>query len=136
MPRGGFPGRAALYGVCLFLVVACAASGGANSWTTNGPFGGSVSSIAIDPKNPLTIYAGARGVFKSVDAGMTWRAAGLGKSFVTILQIDPSNPQTLYAGFFDGGLVHWQPGVHGLPALSSVRALVDSASQPHYGVDV
>ena len=46
---------------------------GLNEWTTNGPEGGPVLSIAIDPATPSTIYAGTYGgVFKSTDSGATW----------------------------------------------------------------
>ncbi len=42
------------------------------AWTqTNGLYGGSVYSLAINPKNPLVVYAGTHGggVFKSMDGG-------------------------------------------------------------------
>lgn len=74
---------------------------GINVWTSNGPEGGAVSALAIDPSNTNTIYAGATGgVFKSTDAGANWSAAGAGlaNTGVSALAIDPSSVGTIYAG--------------------------------------
>jgi hypothetical protein len=71
--------------------------------------------LAIDPKNPTTIYAGTRagnvfrdgavrgaadGVFKSIDGGLTWFASnrGLVRPFIHALAVDPVNPSIVYAG--------------------------------------
>jgi hypothetical protein len=56
-----------------------------NTWTTNGPEGGVIRAMAIDPANPATLYAGAdnAGVFKSTNGGGSWRAVpSQGKSTV------------------------------------------------------
>ena len=48
------------------------AEGGINSWTsTNGPGGGPIGALAIDPVTPTTLYAGtdSNGVFKSTNGG-------------------------------------------------------------------
>jgi hypothetical protein len=34
------------------------ASAGVNTWTTNGPEGGDIRALVIDPGNPATLYAG------------------------------------------------------------------------------
>jgi len=39
-------------------VFAAALSAGTNEWTTIGPFGGWVRTVAVDPRNSGTIYAG------------------------------------------------------------------------------
>lgn len=60
-----------------------------------------IYTLAIDPKVPATLYAGAYdGVFKSTDGANTWNAAqsGLPNTQVNALVIDPANPATLYAG--------------------------------------
>ena len=46
---------------------------GINVWTSNGPEGGSIRSLAIDPVTPTTLYAGTwyGGVFKSITAVKT-----------------------------------------------------------------
>src|SRR5439155_18379045 len=44
-----------------------------NKWSSNGPDGGEVLSLAIDPSNSATIYVGtAVGLFKSTNGGATW----------------------------------------------------------------
>jgi photosystem II stability/assembly factor-like uncharacterized protein len=72
-----------------------------NRWSSNGPDGGSVTSLAIDRSNPATIYAGAGGgVFKSTNSGESWSpslSADYNHSTDT-LAIDPRITTTLYAG--------------------------------------
>lgn len=60
-----------------------------------------VSSLAIDPVTPSTLYAGTpRGVFKSTNGGEQWSETieGMSYAYVNVLAIDPSAPETLYAG--------------------------------------
>jgi hypothetical protein len=47
-----------------------------NVWTSIGPDGGIIYTLAIDPKTPTTLYAGIDdgGVFKSTDGGRSWSA--------------------------------------------------------------
>jgi len=63
--------------------------------------------IAVDPKDPKTIYIGTHevGVLKSTDGGKTWRDAssGLGGPDVHGLAIDPTMPFKLYAAVRDKG---------------------------------
>jgi photosystem II stability/assembly factor-like uncharacterized protein len=79
---------------------------GVNVWTTNGPEGGDIWALAIDPANPAKLYAGTYGggVFKSTDSGGTWTAAntGLTSLYVYTLAIDPSTPTSIYAGTHGG----------------------------------
>src|SRR5450432_4219983 len=70
----------------------------------------SIGAIAIDPKNPKTIWAGSGeswtrnsvsvgdGIYKSTDGGENWTNMGLKESerIVKIL-VDPSAPNTVYA---------------------------------------
>ena len=77
------------------------ASAEASQWTSNGPFGGRLQALAIDPTTPGTLYAGTfGGLFKSTDSGATWSAInnGLTSTSVPALAIDPITPSTLYAG--------------------------------------
>ncbi len=84
-----------------------------------------VSTIAMDPTDPSVLYAGTGegvfsssprglGIFKSVDAGVTWTqlasTANAGFYFVNKIQVSPNNPDRIYAGTqhgvwrsFDGG---------------------------------
>lgn len=60
-----------------------------------------VYTLALDPKAPATLYAGAYdGVFKSTDGADTWNAvrSGLPNTQVNALVVDPAIPATLYAG--------------------------------------
>ncbi|MDZ7292767.1 MAG: T9SS type A sorting domain-containing protein [candidate division KSB1 bacterium] len=73
-------------------------------WNFAGPtnIGGRVSALAINPKNPEIVYAGAAtgGVFKSVDRGATWKPIFDEQAVLPIgdIVIDPQNPEVLYVG--------------------------------------
>jgi photosystem II stability/assembly factor-like uncharacterized protein len=71
--------------------------------------------IAVDPLNPSVVYAGTlKGVYKSTDAGATWRSSstGLKTAAVQALALDSTPPRgerltasvTLYAGTRQGDL--------------------------------
>ena len=81
-------------------------SAGTNVWTSNGPEGGTIFALAIDPATPATLYAGTYGggVFKSTNGGGNWSAVntGLTNTNVHALAIDPATPATLYAGTWGG----------------------------------
>src|SRR5512140_678525 len=95
------------------LLAICSASptvahGGQSIWTSGGPEGGIIKTVAVHPATPATLYAGTSGggVIKSTDSGGTWLASGTGltNAFVAVLAIDPSNSATLYAGTSGGGI--------------------------------
>ncbi|RIE17323.1 hypothetical protein SMC1_02485, partial [Candidatus Cryosericum septentrionale] len=78
--------------------------------TNTGLTGIRVTSLAINPKAPTTLYAGtdsgegpaavgSGGVFRSTNSGATWTAAntGLMTQRVFSLVINPLTPTTLYA---------------------------------------
>ncbi len=72
---------------------------------------GPVTSFAIDPITPLTVYASASigtsgGVFRSRDAGSSWAGynAGLSDTNVQTLALDPGSPATVYAGTAASGV--------------------------------
>ena len=86
-----------------------------HNWTpaSNGLAGENVYSLAINPKDPNTLYASTYdgtegppdsrvgiGVFKSTDGGAHWTSvsAGLTNMLIRTLAVDPANPTTLYAG--------------------------------------
>jgi len=84
-------------------------SDGGQTWNlANNGFTGSfivVNSVAIDPANPSTVYAGvssttAAGLYKTTDGGAHWvTVAGGFPSFTpAYLAVAPSDPSTLYAG--------------------------------------
>lgn len=129
------------------------ADGGA-SWSNIGLSMG-VSSLALDPGDPDTIYAAAGGIyfnagflglFKSTDGGASWAPINNGldsvldsRSTVTALAIAPNNRSTLYAATsgrgvyksLDGGAM-WGPLNEGLTNLD-VRLLA-VASNALYAV--
>ena len=73
-----------------------------------GPTGGSITSIAVDPANSSTVYAGTDGggIFKSSDGGQSWAAAnsGLTDPDLNVVAIAPSSPETLYVGTDGSGV--------------------------------
>lgn len=99
----------------------------------------SVTTLAIDPVNPQTLYAGAQGLttglYKTTGGGATWRLSNAGLPFTLFngnrffinlsqLAVDPSLPSTVYVatasgGFFrstDGG-ANWSLARNGLNNL-------------------
>ena len=145
---------------------------GGTTWKIHGAttFGGRcISRLRIDPKQPKTIYAsvthaggflppktagrghpgvnGPLGVFKSTDAGVTWKqlAGGLPTTVsATDLVMDPTKPSTLYAAIGDifgnaangiyrstNGGTSWTKLSRGLPTAGFGRvSLAIAASQP------
>ena len=107
-----------------------AAASTQNIWTSHGPYGGTITALAIDSQTPTTLYAGTLvgGVYKSVDGGESWQAINTGLAdvstrkgsltaptapyvptdqvlahlHVTALAIDPLTPTTVYAGTRSG----------------------------------
>ena len=83
-------------------------SAGTDAWTSNGPEGGRIYALALDPAAPTTLYAGTGGggVFKSTNGGAGWSAAntGLTNTNVLALALAPATPSTPYAGTAGGGV--------------------------------
>ncbi|HEY0511423.1 MAG TPA: glycosyl hydrolase [Thermoanaerobaculia bacterium] len=85
---------------------------GGRTWrnVSDGFFGGSIGAVAVSEWDPNVVYAGGGevtvrgnvshgdGVWKSTDAGKTWKSAGLadGRQIVRI-RIHPKNPDLVYA---------------------------------------
>jgi photosystem II stability/assembly factor-like uncharacterized protein len=73
-------------------------------WRLVGPFrGGRVTAVAGHPAQPLTFYLGATGggVWKTTDAGVTWKNISDGFFHTTTIgaiAVAPSDPNLLYAG--------------------------------------
>jgi len=67
-----------------------------------------VTSLAIDPIHPSTLYAAAsNAVFRSTDSGATWAKLGTGLEDVIVdeIKLDPIDPRILYAATFGGGVM-------------------------------
>src|SRR5438034_8000175 len=87
-------------------------------WTSYGPEGGTITALAIDPQTPSTLYAGitdsrfewSEGIppsgklFKTTDAGRSWRATntGLPDTEITGIFINPHTPTTIYVSVAGG----------------------------------
>ncbi len=69
---------------------------------TNGPYGGGIDTIEINPKNPDILYAGGQGgLFKTTDRGKHWKRI-LKTHSISDIVINPENPQIIYVlGIFD-----------------------------------
>lgn len=105
--------------------------------------GRNVKALAVDPQNPLKVYAGIdlsaaeNGVHRSTDSGATWTQVntGLSDTNITALAVDPQTPSTLYAGTDDGGIFkstdsgdNWAAINTGLTDLNIQSLVVDPAN--------
>lgn len=85
---------------------------GGQNWEniSDGYFGGSIGAVAVSEYDPNVIYVGGGektvrgnmsygyGMWKSVDAGKTWKAIGLEKSrHIPRIRIHPRDPNLVYA---------------------------------------
>lgn len=60
-----------------------------------------VTTLAVDPQHPETVYAGTlTGLYKTVDGGRLWVRIGmdLGDQFISVIALDPTRPEILYVG--------------------------------------
>jgi photosystem II stability/assembly factor-like uncharacterized protein len=98
--------RVVVFCLTLTLVVAPNICVARDIWSSLGPIGGAISSMAIDPQNPQILYVGTASgrVFKSINGGRSWESAGSRDGVieyngvaVKALVIDPTNSSTLYA---------------------------------------
>ena len=118
---------------------------GGNSWMRlTDALDTGVEAIALDPKNPETVYIGTggkAGVFRSTDGGTSWQQADSGlprlrvktdtgkritETFdVTDLAIDPAHPTTLYAAAYDHGVFRSTDSGHSWHSLNTGLSVLD-----------
>jgi photosystem II stability/assembly factor-like uncharacterized protein len=82
-----------------------------------------VNGLAINPKNPTTLYAATTmGAYRTLDNGGSWERTsdGLDSLFTVAVAVDPENPSIVYAGT-SGGIyksidagAHWKAANQGL----------------------
>ena len=75
--------------------------------------GGLVTAFALDPSSSSTLYAAtARGLYKTTNAGASWRQIGAGLEDRTLLAVavDPVSPSSLYAATNAGGVLRSRDG--------------------------
>ncbi|UOY06344.1 glycosyl hydrolase [Muricauda sp. SCSIO 64092] len=92
-----------------------------NTWSciSDGYFGGSIGALAVSESDPNVIYVGegeqtlrgnvssGNGIWKSLDAGETWKFIGLeGSEHISRIRIHPTNPNLVYVAAI-GNL--WKP---------------------------
>lgn len=79
---------------------------GTDVWTSGGPDGEAVTSLAADPRDPLVVYATTsvpatsfKGAYKTSNGGISWTPlSGLNSlGQVKLLTLDPTNSSTLWA---------------------------------------
>jgi photosystem II stability/assembly factor-like uncharacterized protein len=80
------------------------------------PANRTVNGFAVDPENPKVMYVAMRdGLFKSTDAGETWKPVGKGLKNLAAVAVNPRTPNEVYASTAagvifkstDGGMT-WQ----------------------------
>jgi photosystem II stability/assembly factor-like uncharacterized protein len=102
--RRTIPAIAAPTFFILAWMIAAHAFAGQDRWTSSGPEGGYILALAVNPSDPATLYAAANGagIYRSTDAGETWRAVNAELTDVRCLAIDPVDRSTVYAGGANG----------------------------------
>ncbi|MCF8146190.1 MAG: hypothetical protein K9N21_19960 [Deltaproteobacteria bacterium] len=71
----------------------------ADVWSSGGPNGGYVTSIAVAPSNTNIVYIGTvSGMYKSTNGGESWLKAGLYGIEINVIRVDPTNPNIVCAG--------------------------------------
>jgi photosystem II stability/assembly factor-like uncharacterized protein len=94
---------------CGIALLCAAAPAGAVQWISNGPTGGVVLALSVDPTAPSTVYAATNGggFFKSTNGGVSWTAINTGVAepgnfVMTGLSVDPLDPARVYASGYSG----------------------------------
>jgi len=103
-------------------------------------YGGSLTSIVQNPKNPDILYVGSYGggVFKSIDGGKSWfrSSFGLESLYVNSIDIDKNNPEIVIAGTNGGVYISLNGGNswinYGLSYIK--RVLISSDSKTLYAL--
>ncbi len=122
--------------------ISMAASGGVNRWTSQGPEGGSVNAIVVDPVDDRIAYAASPvgGVYKTENAGERWRPIndGIVDLHISALAMAPEDHATLYAGTSKGAVFktvdagqHWSEV--GRASESGIRAFAITREIIHAG---
>ena len=67
------------------------------------PANRTANGFAVDPSNPKIMYVAMRdGIFKSTDAGETWKLLGKELKDLAAVTINPKKPTEIYVSMMDG----------------------------------
>ena len=67
------------------------------------PTNRTVNGFAVDPTNPKVMYVAMRdGLFKSMDAGESWKGVGKGLKNLAAVAVNPKRPSEVYVSTMDG----------------------------------
>ena len=67
------------------------------------PTNRTVNGFAVDPENPKVMYVAMRdGLFKSTDAGETWKPVGNGLKNAAAVAVNPKRVGEVYVATMDG----------------------------------
>jgi photosystem II stability/assembly factor-like uncharacterized protein len=67
------------------------------------PANRTVSGFAVDPKDTKIMFVAMRdGLFKSTDAGASWKSTGNGLKNLAAVAINPKKPKEMYVSTTDG----------------------------------
>ena len=71
------------------------------------PTNRTVNGFAVNPTDPKVMYVAMRdGLFKSTDAGESWKAVGKELKNLAAVAVNPKRPDEIYAATADG-VIHW-----------------------------
>ncbi|MBC8263172.1 MAG: AAA family ATPase [Anaerolineales bacterium] len=82
-----------------------------NRWTTHGPAGKTVNSLAVPPSDAGILYAGTRenGVYKRTNGGNSWTALNNGLDNLDTNDIAIDNQGNVYVGTYGSGVYELLP---------------------------
>jgi len=107
------------------------------------PGQGETQAVALHPKDPRILYAGAgKGLCKTLKGGKdNWPTVGLDRLSPRVIVLDPSNPEIVYAGTYEMGVhkssdggAHWEAVNNGL-TYPAIRALAITPDAIYAGTD-
>jgi len=75
------------------------------------PTSRTVNGFAVDPTNPKVMFVAMRdGLFKSTDAGASWKPVGKGLKNLAAVAVNPKHPEEVYAVTTEGVLYRSRDG--------------------------
>ena len=67
------------------------------------PANRTVNGFAVDPKDPKSMFVAMRdGLFKSTDAGTSWKSIGKELKNLAAVAVDPKRPSDIYLSTIEG----------------------------------